>query len=524
MHYSEQVNQMTFFDEVVEEITPETVVKTTPDISEIVDKIIAQKPPENETGDDRDPEFANAVRNHGLITMDVGQKNLWYFDGDENLLPADKLEELKHLKGDALTQAKKKILNDEVKEKYKISIARSMDKFLQLPSRYPKHGFAMEHAHFVAQQNKSVSQSFVPAIKQEFIDNCEKYGCVLRNAPESQTPKIIEREGFPKNDFLDALSLHRHINKNLSTLTLKKPPFTDEFTKRQLDAFEFKAETNLIANIYRRETRQEQVNCLMDLQYEELWPYFIERADFVDHLGDGNDYRDLVFDALGVKPLPPDQYKVYRNECRNRGMKEGDILSPAYHLQKYNDKINNKTYIKGDLHRSNVLSNTLVPSILICFLGAQAHSEDIRASSTLTARVRLVGTSYPNLPDRLMSWMWAKQYHFRYSPYHLKGGVVRSNLKYWCEKSYLKNLQKDFETSKKPEYNEKGEVTNYILGDKKGSAFDSKMGKWSLEQEDVNREWRRVYSHKVVKLLFFAIRKFVTERYRSQIEEAGIEI
>ena len=106
---------MTFFDEVVEEITPETVAKTTPDISEIVDKIIAQKPPENETGDDRDPEFANAVRNHGLITMDVGQKNLWYFDGDENLLPADKLEELKHLKGDALTQAKKKILNDEGK-------------------------------------------------------------------------------------------------------------------------------------------------------------------------------------------------------------------------------------------------------------------------------------------------------------------------------------------------------------------------------------------------------------------------
>ena len=103
---------------------------------------------------------------------------------------------------------------------------------------------------------------------------------------------------------------------------------------------------------------------------------------------------------------------------------------------------NCKTYIKGDLHRSNVLSNTLVPSILIFFLGAQAHSEDIRASSTLTARVRLVGTSYPNLPDRLMSWMWAKQYHFRYSPYHLKGGVVRSNLKYWCEKSYLKNLQK----------------------------------------------------------------------------------
>ena len=63
-----------------------------------------------------------------------------------------------------------------MKEKYKISIARSMDKFLQLPSRYPKPGFAMEHAHFVAQQNKSVSQSFVPAIKQEFIDNCEKYG------------------------------------------------------------------------------------------------------------------------------------------------------------------------------------------------------------------------------------------------------------------------------------------------------------------------------------------------------------
>ena len=86
MHYSEQADQLTFFDEVVEEITPETVAKTTPDVSEIVDKIIAQKPPEDETEDDCDPEFANAVRNHGLVTMDVGSSNLWYFDGDENLL------------------------------------------------------------------------------------------------------------------------------------------------------------------------------------------------------------------------------------------------------------------------------------------------------------------------------------------------------------------------------------------------------------------------------------------------------
>jgi hypothetical protein len=534
MHYSQQADQMTFFDEVVEEITPETVAKTTPDVSNIVDKIIAQKPPENETGEDRDPEFANAVRNHGAVTMDVGTNNIWYFDGDESILPDDKLELLKQLSGEENKGKLKKIKGEimdlkvhddsdgttkKVKEKYKINIVHNADELLKLPSKYPNRGFVVEYAHFVVQGDKSVSQPFEAETIEDFARECKKHECVLRYAPESQTPKILEKQNLPKDDLFDCIAQHRHVIENIHKLTFMKPSSNLRgFTPAQYDGFEFKDETNLLANIYRRHKRFSQTNFMMDLLYDKVVPYLINEADFIDHHGDGKDYREVVFNILKFSPLPLEQYEQRKEEIKKlTGVKDG-----AYHTQKYTDKVNNKTYVRGDLHRKNTISNSVLSSILMCFLG-ESYREDIRSQKKLRNKLRIVGTSHPSLKKRLMGWAWCKEHYLVFSPHHLKGGVIRSNIKWFSAKAWLKNKQKDFVTVKEPQYNDKGKIINYLPGDKKGDMFASKMGCWSLEQEEFNQANNRLYC-KALKVLFFALRKFVIDNYKTEIEEAGIEI
>ena len=57
-----------------------------------------------------------------------------------------------------------------------------------------------------------------------------------------------------------------------------------------------------------------------------------------------------------------------------------------------------------------------------------------------------------------MGWAWCKEHYLVFSPHHLKGGVVRSNIKWFSAKAWLKNKQKDFVTAKEPQYNDKGKI------------------------------------------------------------------
>ena len=91
---------------------------------------------------------------------------------------------------------------------------------------------------------------------------------------------------------------------------------------------------------------------------------------------------------------------------------------------------------------------------------------------------------------RAASWKWAKNYYFRLSAFHRKAGVAASNVKHWGARAYVKKKILEVHGIKLPGLHE-----------------------FSAEENKLFQNYRRLYFHKNLKLMFNFIKDEVARKY-----------
>ena len=118
--------------------------------------------------------------------------------------------------------------------------------------------------------------------------------------------------------------------------------------------------------------------------------------------------------------------------------------------------------------------------------------------------------------QELAGWKFVKRYAIRMSPFHLKGGVARSNLYYhglrnWVAKKCAEEL---------------GMTTKAFKAKKRGGYTDSDTGKYvepmTHEEEQTYLKYRRQYC-KAVKLLFIKCKEVIEREYNLLETNNGVQ-
>ena len=418
--------------------------------------------------DHPDPDFYNRVINGKLIVIDMGAGAATFYDGG---LTDVQIEEIRVSRG----KKKGNPIYDLLKERYKLNYKE----LLALPSRFPGYAIVAEDAHLGVPEGESMAQPFSRRILSNLYQLCEEEDCILRLPSQKQTPKILKKfwqifndetgkysDGF-KDDYTDPIALRAYICENIDRLTLKKPPASFDFSPLMEQSFKFIKESNRVLNKYRQTYKEG--NCIADIIIG-LVPDIMKHS-FIDVNGDGKDYTKEVLDAL--KLITIEQYK------ERGGSKAG--LKCAFHTTNRPSQ----GLKKGEVHRNNVLTCQILPTLLMCLIGEIAYDEEEERYLKDAPRMR-----GPN-KDKLPSWKWVKINVLRNSPHRQKAGVASSNMKHWGLRPFIRNRYEEETASKLPKY----------------------LAEFSDDQMKFFRENRNLFNHKITKLVFNYLREWVIKKY-----------
>lgn len=438
----------------------------------VADKILSQYTAEKPSTH-CDPAFERCVKNRLLIVLDMGANSATFFDGKISDSEIIELRTLTDLKGKELKDRKKGLLTPPKKgepyllEKYKLTHSE----LLRIPERFPNHCIVIENAHgAVPQGSLSLAQPFLEKELFAFYSLCKKKGCLLRFWPEKLTPKTLRKMGFIKDDFLDPIALWIFIHENVDRLNLKKPRSSFRLGKKREEAHAFVKESNGILNTLRTSKMRGEENVLSSFLIEII-PKIIHDTKFIDY--DGKDYTEEVLDAFNLVSL--EKFKEDQAHCKATGKTQH--LTCSFYLKNTGD---NKA---GDLKlNSPCLSSAVLPSLLSCFLGKTEQDQDKR--TTAKAHIRTIDGRQP-------SWAHAKEFILRLTPHHHKGGIARSNLTHWGSRIYVKRKYKEIY----------------------GGSLPKDIADFSKEQERFFIDYRKLYFHKIMKLMFNFLKTAVLEKY-----------
>jgi len=271
-------------------------------------------------------------------------------------------------------------------ENKKESIKVSHADLLELPSKVKNTLIVSESAHLDRPRTmKSFAQPFKVEELNKFKRLCEENGNVLRLFPEMLSFDVISEGGMEKSDENDPISLYKYLTKNVDLIdVLKKPSDNYEASELRKEGWRVKSNMNTLLNYARRNDygKGDSTDTI------RLW---LEQniKDIVSGLDD-NTKLVFGFDS------------VYKKDNVKKGIRAGDI----------------------NLNDCNMTAVYSIAAGLFEF------------SITKDLNVEYIPRLRENTKE-LPGWKFMEKYVYGFSPYHLNGGLARSNLKFHNFNTYL---------------------------------------------------------------------------------------
>ena len=330
---------------------------------------------------------------------------------DEKARPQDSLNEVrkvrvatdKDLKGKFKSNLMKKYNLDNVvtidcgkevyyynpRENMDESIKITYDELLKLPSKLKNTLIVSESAHMDRPRTlKSFAQPFTAKQLGSFKKLCEKTGNVLRLFPEMQSFNVINENGKEKSDAEDPIALSKYLENHSYIIdSLKKPSESYEPSELKKEAWREKSNLNLLLNYARRKKYgvgddSDVIQSLLEKHKNEI-------------AGKLSDNAKLVFKLD----------EVYKSDMKRYNAKKGDV----------------------NLNQANMTGIYSICATLWDF-DIDPNTFDVRYKPRLREQT-----------NSLPGWKFVSEQLLGFSPFHLKGGIARSNLKFHNFKTFLSN-------------------------------------------------------------------------------------
>lgn len=307
---------------------------------------------------------------------------------------------------------------------------------LNLPNKYKNTLFVSECAHMDRPRTmKSFAQAFTEDELRLFRDNCKKNNNLLRLFPEMMSFEIRQK-GEKKADDLDPIYLYRFLEKNPDFIdVLKKPSENHDASPKTLEAWDIKDNMNTALNYARR-----------------------------GRYGKDDDW--LVREWL-------------KNNIEEINKNIDDITKKVFEVSYYKKRNDKENIQQGDVN-VNALNKGIYSIIMSLFEFSIDENMDIAYRFRKREKT-----------GDLPGWSFLAEGVYNFSPFHLKGGLARSNLKFHNFKTYLSKRSADF---------------GYKIENKK---LNGKMkNEFSSEEKSFFKQAQKEHKN-ACKQMFFAVKKAV---------------
>lgn len=304
----------------------------------------------------------------------------------------------------------------KIKESKKIS----RGDLLKLPENFQdkKALFISEDSHLGQERNiRSLAQPFLGKELQQFYNDCDKYGHTLKLFPQLQMETILKATGYDKSDATDPLAIYDYMISHNQILNNAKNPvksFTIPVIRKE--SYELKDDMNFLLNFarrfnYGRPTKENKLHFSKDEVANFLFENMEEIASKI------SDDAKLIF-----------------------GLSD------------------DSRYKTGNLNPREINMAGLYSLVSPLIKGEVVQDDDGKWIIKASLRTR------PNTKS-LAGWSYASKYLLCFSPFHLKGGIARSNLKFHNFKSFYKKKAEEsglnlyfINSQEKKKFKRKGEM------------------------------------------------------------------
>ena len=344
---------------------------------------------------------------------------------------------------------------------------------IQLVQDMPRNSCLIsEYAHLgYARKELSLSQPLDAGQLISLYAKCKSRNIDLKLFPQKSMPRACEyafiKNLFPgikrekiKDDTRDPISIY-HLLLDFPEISLANPPNAENLKRinpKIQEAWDFKDYTNVIANYARKfssETQEEHESGYvlpMD-QYripnDGVLNFFLNNADYIyDQL---DDYQRDIF-GLQLDTRKNAVGKLYLTSIGNQGESKGK-------------------------HTSWKPSIAQIYSVIVTLMDHEGN--------------------YRYRPSTLdfAGWAWVKRFIFCMTPFHFRGGVIRSNTYYHGMRSWVAKMAE--------------EENNVFL--KNGRTYFHR-GTFTPEQDAAFRHWRIIYVNAIRKLFQICKSLMIAER------------
>ena len=257
---------------------------------------------------------------------------------------------------------------------------------LELPKKFKNTLFVAESAHLDRPRTmKSFAQPFKVEELRRFKQLCEENDNLLRLFPEMLSFDVISDGGMEKSDENDPISLHQYLSKNVDIIdVLKKPSDDYEASHVRKEGWRIKDNMNTLLNYARRndygkDDPNDSIRCWLE--------------DNIDDIVRGLDHQTKVVFGLD---------NVYKTRNVRKHIRKGDV----------------------NLNAANMTGIYSIAASLFEF----TITEDLKVEYVPRLREET---------KELPGWKFLEKYVYGFSPYHLNGGLARSNLKFHNFNTYL---------------------------------------------------------------------------------------
>ena len=274
--------------------------------------------------------------------------------------------------------------NPMVNDKESVKITHQ--ELLELPGKFKNTLFVAESAHLDRPRTmKSFAQPFKVEELRRFKQLCEDNGNLLRLFPEMLSFDVISDGGKEKSDENDPISLYQYLCKSNNIIdVLKKPSEEYEASELRKEGWRVKSNMNTLLNYARRNDYGKDD----DNDSIRRW-----LEDNVNDIVSGLDEQTKVVFGLD---------NVYKMHNVKKGIRKGDV----------------------NLNAANMTA--------IYSIAAGLFEFNITKDLTVEYVPRLREET-----NELPGWKFLEKYVYGFSPYHLNGGLARSNLKFHNFNTYL---------------------------------------------------------------------------------------
>jgi hypothetical protein len=276
-----------------------------------------------------------------------------------------------------------------------------------------------ENAHFgVPRTEKSLAQPWKGEYLLELYNELEEGDIVFRFSPQQSTPTILAYSNLDpttdKGEENDAISLHKYVTDH-QKFCLKKPPacFKEDHVRKEGYAMKDAMNTSINAsktNGYGARDPECIENHLDRLSRNSSDPFLNTKSKILDSFNNGNTFVDLT------------ARWIYNNidEIESK-LSE----TPKSAFMQYSAK--------------GSLASFKMPQVY-AVVNSLMGKPDMNERNQLYINDQLRMREHQN---ELAYWNFAKTHLFCYTPFHQKGGVASSNLKYHGQRHWVANKAKE---------------------------------------------------------------------------------